>query len=348
MSEKLRLGLIGAGSQGCYLSEAAIITGEAELCACADVNPQATESAMALCGYPRAYSDYREMLSQEVLDAVIVATTHDQLQPVALAAVEAGTPVLVEKPMALTAADGRSLADAAQQAGVVLMPGYSLRFMPERIRMKGLLDDDAVGDVVHVLAGQLMSSIDGGWLGDHARGGGPLYYIGTHVIDQVLWVVGRPAESVFAEVNWPKEANAEADALLTIRFADDIGAQVCCSQRMGGRYGWLDVVGNAGRIRAEWESNCLYVESQNMESFAHPTYIQVPVDACHADHPPEAAARLSGFKYVRAWAAELTEFFTAIREDRGPCVTAEDGVRVLEITDAVFESGRTGRSVDLK
>jgi predicted dehydrogenase len=351
MSNALRFGLIGCGSQGRYLSEAASITGQAELCACADVNPEAAQRAVALNGYAKAYDDYREMLAAERLAAVIVATTHDQLQPVAMAAVEAGVHALVEKPMALTAADGRALVEAARARGVKIAVGYTLRFMPERVHMKKLLEEGAVGDLAHVFAGQLIGGM-GGWLGDRARGGGPLFYIGTHVLDQVLWVVGSRAERVFAEVNRVAQATSpadavEADASVTIRFEGGVVAQVCCSQRMGGRYGWLDVVGSAGRVRAEWESNCLYVESHRPGAPPYPATIEVPADAYHPAYSPEATARLTGFRYIRAWAAELTDFVGAIREDRDPRASGEDGLQVLEITDAVFESERTGAPVAL-
>jgi predicted dehydrogenase len=344
MADKLRFGLIGCGGQGRYLSEALAITGRAELTACADPNPEAVRKAVDLCGYRQAYPDAGEMLAQASLDAVIVATTHDQLQPAAMAALEAGVHAMVEKPMALNAAGGRALVEAAKKADRKLTVGYTLRFLPERIQLKKLLDDGAIGDVVHVLAGQCIGSM-GGWLGDPERGGGPLLYIGTHVIDQVLWVANQPAERVHAEVDFT-ESGVDAGAHITIRFAGGVAAQVCTSQRIGGRYGWLDVIGSAGRLRAEWERPEVYVESQVVDAYRNPTLIRVP-DGAHLPAPvPEARARLSGFRYVRSWAAELGEFIAAIVEDRPPAVTGEAGVRVLEITDAVLESARLGEPVN--
>ena len=327
MADKLRFGLIGCGGQGRYLSEALAMTGQAELTACADPSAEAREKTVALCGYKLVDEDPAQMLAHAPVDAVIVATTHDQLQPCAMAAVEAGKHVLVEK------------------ANRKLMVGYTLRFLPERLHLKKLLDDGAIGDTVHVLAGQMIGAI-GGWLGDPATGGGPLLYIGTHVIDQVLWVVDRPAERVYAEVDFT-ETGVDASAQITVRFADGVVAQVCTSQRMGGRYGWLDVIGSAGRLRAEWERPEVYVESQTIDGYRSPTVIRVPEGAYQPAPSSEAQARVSGFRYVRSWAAELSEFIAAINEDRPPAVTGEDGVRVLQISDAVFESARSGRPVAL-
>ncbi len=346
MADRLRFGLIGSGSQGRYLSQALALTGQADLVACADPNEEAGQKAVRECGYETAYADAEEMLGQEELDAVIVATTHDQLQPAAMAAVRAGKHAFVEKPMALTAADGRKLVAEADRAGVKLMVGYTLRFMPERILLKKLLDSGAIGDTCHVIAGQLIGHL-GGWLGDSARGGGPLMYVGSHVIDQVLWVVGQSARRVFAEVERPSKEDVEAAASLTIQFEGGVVAQVCTSQKMGGRYGWLDVIGSGGRLRSEWESNVLYIESREFDSYRHPTEIEVPADPYLPPVVAEPIVSVTGIKYVRMWAAEMTDFIGAIREDRPPATTGDDGVRVLEIIDAVFKSGRTGRPVGL-
>lgn len=346
MSDAVRLGLIGCGGQGGYLSEAAAITGQVELVACADIDAARAEQFAARFGYEEAYGNAAEMLDEAGVEAVIVATAHDQLQPAALDAVRAGKHVLVEKPMALDAASGQVLVDAARRADVRLMVGYTLRFLPERREMRRLLDAGAVGEITYISGGQLIGPLSG-WLADRSRGGGPLYYVGSHALDFVLWMAGSPVERVFAEVTWADDEGVELDAAVTLRFADGFTAQVVTSQRMGGRYGWCDVIGSAGRLRAVWESPEVYVESRNLPEYRLPTRIEVPATEHQPPLPPEAAARLSGFKYVRAWAVEIMEFISAIREGRDPAISGEDGVRVLEVIDAVFESARTGMAVDV-
>jgi len=345
MDGKLRFGLIGCGSQGRYLSEALRLTKQADLVACADIKAEAAERAVQQCGYKRAFTDADAMLSEADLDALIVATMHDQLQPCGMKVVEAGKHLFIEKPMALNAAEGRELVEAARRAGVKTMVGYTLPFLPARVRMKRLIAEGAIGDMAHIFAGQIIGRM-GGWLADPAHGGGPLLYIGTHVIYQVLDVVEAKAERVYAEVKWT-ETGVDEECLFTIRFDDGVVAQICTSQRLGGRYGWIDVLGSKGRLRSEWESNDLFVQSQAIESYRDPTVIQVPAESVGPKIGAGEIASVSGFKYVRAWAAEFVEFIAAINENRGATVAGEDGVRVLEITDAVFESGRTGQPVNI-
>ena len=344
MSDAIKLGLIGCGGQGGYLSEAAAISGRAELLACADIEIERAERFAGQFGYAEAFGNTAEMLDEADIEAVIVATSHDHLQPAAMDAVRAGKHALVEKPMALTAGAGRELVDAAQKADVRLMCGYTLRFLPERREMRRLLEDGAVGGVTHVLSGQLIGAM-GGWLADRTRGGGPLYYVGSHALDFLLWMAGAEVESVYADINWAADASVETDVSIAIRFDNGILGQLLTSQRMGGRYGWCDVIGTAGRLRAEWENEEVFVQSQAMSEYANATRIEVPANAHHPQYAREASARLNGFKYVRSWAAEFTEFADAIHEGREPSVSGEDAVRALEVIDAAFESDETGEPV---
>ena len=345
MTDKLRFALIGCGSQGRYLSEALALTGEAELVACCDLNAEAARQTVDRWGYAQAFTDTGRMLAEAAPDAVVVATIHDQLQPCGLAVVNAGKHLFVEKPMALNAADGRVLVNAARSAGVKLMVGYTLPFLPTRVRLKQLIDEGVVGEIVHVTAGQFIGPVDG-WLAQPEHGGGPLFYIGTHVIYQVLDLVPSPARRVFAEVE-RADSGVDNSCLLSVHFENGLTAHIGTSQKIGGRYGWLDVLGTAGRLRSEWESNEIFVQSTAVDAYRDPTTIVVPEEATGPALEHGQMASATGFAYVRAWAAQFVEFIAAIHEDRDPAITGEDGVRVLEITDAVFQSGRSGSAVDL-
>ncbi|MEW6359853.1 MAG: Gfo/Idh/MocA family oxidoreductase [Planctomycetota bacterium] len=345
MADKLRFGLIGCGGQGRYLSDALNITGLAEMAACADLLPEKAKEAAAQCGYKETYADAAAMLAKADLDAVIVATMHDQLQPCGMQVVEAGKHLFIEKPMALNAADGRKLVAAARKAGVKIMVGYTLPFLPARVRMKQLLDKGVIGDIVHVTAGQLIGNM-GGWLGAPEHGGGPLLYVGTHALYQVLDVVPAPAKRVFAEVDFTP-SGVDAWCQFTIRFEGGVAAQMTTSQRMGGRYGWIDIIGTDGLLRSEWESNQLIVQSRKVAEYKERTAIEVEATAVGPAAKLGVMASVTGFRYVRSWAAEFMEFIAAIREGREPRVNGEAGIRVLEICDAVIESGKTGKAVEL-
>lgn len=334
MAERLRLGLIGAGHLGQYISPAIRETGDFEMVAAADINDGAREAATAEYGYLRAYRDYRDMLGREQLDAVIVATPHHLLGECSLAVIEAGVHVFVEKPMALSAAEASRVVGAARAADVRLMVGYCMRFAAVRRRMKDLVERGAIGDLVTVVGGK-----GGGplpverwpWMGDVGRGGGQMMYLGSHLIDQVLWVANSRVKRVYAEMTLRRGDLTDETTTLIIGFENGVRAELLVSQGMWASFDYVEVMGSGGYIRAEWSpANRLQVRSSAMQAYEHPTTILV----CNE---PEKGM------YVE----ELHEFASAIRENRDPAVTGEDGFEVLRVIGAAFESARTEQVVTL-
>ena len=152
MVQPLRFGLIGCGQQGREHSR-----GARPRCRRATGGVQRPRSGVTRRGRRRLrsvarFADFRRMLEQTRLDAVIVATTHDVLADAALAAVQTGCHVFCEKPLATSADRARPVVEAARRAGRNLMVGYIQRFDPLRQRLKHLLDGGAFGDLAYVVA----------------------------------------------------------------------------------------------------------------------------------------------------------------------------------------------------
>jgi myo-inositol 2-dehydrogenase / D-chiro-inositol 1-dehydrogenase len=202
-----------------------------------------------------------------------------------------------------------------------------LRYTPVRLAMRDLLRAGAVGEVGYVTAGK-GGVPHTGWLADPNQGGGQLLFLGSHVTDQLLWLLGSAAERIYAEVEWRRDNGTDATSMYTIRFANGVSAHVACSQADHSSFDYVEFVGAAGRVRADWPTNMLTVHSDVVTAYASPTTI-----------------RVAGDPLDRMYIDELTEFVTALRDGRALAITAEDGVRVLEILDAVVDSGRTGQPV---
>jgi predicted dehydrogenase len=141
----------------------------------------------------RAVDDWREALKARV-DAVIVATTHDQLAPIALGAVEAGCHVLVEKPAGRHVDEVRPIAEAAAARELVVKVGFNHRFHPALLRARELVDQGALGPLMFVRAryghgGRL--HYDKEWrCQSEFSGGGELIDQGSHLIDLSRWFLG--------------------------------------------------------------------------------------------------------------------------------------------------------------
>ena len=328
MVSGMRIGLIGCGGHGLGVLAPAIEAVEgAELTACADVDEAAARGAAERLGLNRHHVDYRDMLLTEDLDAVVVALPHHLLKDASLAAIGRGVNVFVEKPMALSRAEGKKVRDAARSAGVTVMVGYCQRYDEGRRTMKALIERGAVGDIVVVNAGKGCPPLTG-WLADPATGGGELLWLGVHITDQVLWMAGSTPERVSGEIVWHPRTGADQSAVFTIRFESGVLANVLCSQNVASGLDFIEVLGSEGRVRAEWPSGVVQVYSEALPEYRHPTTIR--------PRSPQTANMYRD--EMRAWIASLAD-------GRPPPIDAGAGVRVLSIIDAVFESARTGAPV---
>jgi len=120
------------------------------LVAAADPSPQTGEDALDILGFERAYEDYRELLADPEVDAVSIASPNFLHHKIALAAIEAGKPFWIEKPMGVNAAQSRKIALAAQKAGLVSAVGFTYRHTPAIEYMRSLVRDGSLGRITNV------------------------------------------------------------------------------------------------------------------------------------------------------------------------------------------------------
>ena len=329
MGAPFRLGLIGAGRQGRHLSAAARALGDCELVACADPDTAVAGQTQRDFGYQHTYRDHETLLAEAVVDGVLVATPHNLLAPVSHAVIAAGRHVFIEKPVGVHAGEVREVVAAAEAAGVTLMVGYCLRYTPVRLLMKELIDDGAIGDIVFVSAGKGGAPLSG-WLADPQAGGGQLLFLGSHVSDQLLWVVGQPATQVYSTMRYRPGTDVDATSAFMLTFANGVTAQVTCSHEVHQPYDFVEVYGTRGNVRADWPLNTLIVQSDVVDAYREPTTIH------HTGDP-----------FDPMYIAEVQEFVAAARVGRSAAISGEAAVAVSAILDAVKESHRRGQPVAL-
>jgi len=148
LADRTRIGVIGCGliAQVMHLPYLAELSDRYEISAMCDLSPEVVNACGERYRVSSRYVDWREMLGQP-LDAVLIATSGDHA-PIAISAAEAGLHVLVEKPMALSAADAELMVQAADETGVTLMVGTMKRYDPAYERLGELLDG---GDDLHLV-----------------------------------------------------------------------------------------------------------------------------------------------------------------------------------------------------
>ena len=225
----LRVGILGAGFFGAFHARAIAATPSVQLAAVCDARLELAQAIAAEHG-GKASADWSALLADASIDAVVIATPHHLHRDMAVAAAEAGKHILLEKPMARTAAECSAVIAAAERAGVKLMVGQLLHFALPCLVARRIIDSGELGRPVTgfaTLSKLWMEPNRRSWHLDPATGGGMLMTAGIHVLDLLIWMMGEPAQAVSAAVGALfHEQAADDSALLLLRFPDGRFGQV--------------------------------------------------------------------------------------------------------------------------
>ena len=337
MTARLGVGIVGAGRIGTKRAAAIAASPGARLVAVADIDP-ARAATLARDFGATAAAGAEELIADREIDAVLVATPHRWLAPVALAALRAGKHVLVEKPLAMTAAAAAELVATAEASGRVLKTGFNHRCHRALAEARALAGRGRIGRLLHIRCryghGGRAGYADEWRANPVESGGGELMDQGIHALDLFRWFLGEFSEvyAVLTRAFWPMPV--EDNAFCTLRTPAGQVAQLHASWtqwknifsfEVFGERGYLVVEGLGGNYGQE-----RLVVGRRPDEFG----------------PPEEEIKLfSGAD--ASWAAEWTEFEAAIREARAPVGDVRDGWQALRLVEAAYASSRKGRPVPL-
>ncbi|MDQ2998894.1 MAG: Gfo/Idh/MocA family oxidoreductase [Chloroflexota bacterium] len=328
----LCVGIIGCGYQGGILAQAIGRTTSLQVTACADPDHIAAARVAKLAGNVAVYASIDALLQAATVDAVIIATPHDVLYETALAALHAGKHVLAEKPIGMDEKEAAQLEIAVQGTDLCFMAGYSFRYIAAFQKVHALVQANAVGEMLSIAGAIGISPMSSGWEASPETGGGPLLYVGSHLVDAMLWYLQDDPIAVVADVCYRADTRADETTAFQIQFARGAVAQGMVTQTASGFFNNLDMYGRQGRISLR--GNGLHYTIDIISS-ALPAYTQLTTL-----HIPQ----IDDLRMLML-APQLAEFAQAIQEHRQPAVTVTDGRRVLKVLDAIIKSDRTGEPV---
>jgi predicted dehydrogenase len=347
--DPIGVGLIGYGLAGAVF-HAPLIASTPGLALRMVVTGDPERQAQAKGRYPdvRILEDVELLWERpDDLDLVVVATPNRFHVPLGLAALEAGLPVVIDKPMAPTAEEGRRLIAAADGRGLLLSVFQNRRWDGDFLTIRRLLSEDALGPVV-----RLESRFDrwrpafapGAWRerGDPEEAGGLLFDLGSHLIDQAVQLFGPPLD-VYAEVDRRRPgAEIDDDVFVALRHADGVRSHLWMSVLAAIPGPRLRVLG----LRAAYEKHGLDVQEAELAEGRRPD------DPAWGREPAERWGRLSSGDRERSVETEAgaypryyVEVARALRAGGPPPVEPREAVAVLEIIEAALESAWTGNVV---
>jgi predicted dehydrogenase len=189
-----RWGILGTGGIAGMFADDLRLSDVGELAAVASRTAVRAEAFAARTSAPRFYGSHAELLADGDIDAVYVAVPHSAHHEVALAAIESGKAVLVEKPFTINREQAEELVKLARSRGVFLMEAMWTRFLPHMVRVRELLAQDRLGDVRMVTAelGVWFRRDPAHRMFDPHLGGGALLDLGVYPLSFISMVLGTP------------------------------------------------------------------------------------------------------------------------------------------------------------
>jgi predicted dehydrogenase len=194
MADTIRWGIIGPGNIAHRFAEGIGAVPNAELTAIASRTPERAQAFAEKWGVPTRYATYEDLVSDPEIDAVYVSTPHPFHAPCSLLAIEAGKPVLCEKPFTVNAAEARKVVEAARARGVFVMEAMWTRFFPVMARIREAIGEGEIGEVrlVHADFGFRAGVNPEGRLFSPALAGGGLLDVGVYPISLASMLLGKP------------------------------------------------------------------------------------------------------------------------------------------------------------
>jgi predicted dehydrogenase len=324
----VRLGIVGLGYWGKNLLRTFSRTPNVRVTHLCDPDPAALARALDQHPGARATARYDELLAADDLDAVVLATPPSRHHEMALAALEAGKHVWVEKPLALRAADGRRLVDTARAAGRVLFVDETFLYDPLVREMKRLVDQGALGEVCHLSFERL-------GMGRIRRDSNVWWNSAPHDLSILLYLVPRPVTRVHLHDHADRQRGIADMAVCDLELAGGVSAHIYLSWLHPEKTARVTVVGRERMLayegRFEKRGITLYdyaLETANAEGNL------IPIRHFTA-HPLEVPAAVEPL----ALAAE--HFVESIRTGTEPLTSGARSLRVVEVLEAA-EHGATG------
>ncbi len=318
-----RIGVIGAGNFArSVLLPALKKIDAAQLRGVVTASAASAHQTAARFGFAYAATDWRQVVDDPQIDAVMIATRHDLHASIAAAALRAGKSVFLEKPMALNNEDLDDLLEAWRSSGRILQIGFNRRFAPTYQKLKSLFAARRAPLVMsyRVNAGAVP---DSSWVIDPVEGGGRMIGEVCHMVDTLLDLVGAPVRTVHAQAIG---AGSGDDVVLILGFDDgSVGTIVYAS---GGDRSlpkeYLEVMGGGrAAVLDDFLSVRLYAAGSKRAS----------------------GGRLG--RQDKGHAAELAAFVDALRHGRPSPVDPELAAHVTRVTFAAVESARDGLPIQV-
>lgn len=337
MTENPSIAVVGAGLIG--RRHAGLVARDAHLAAIVDPAPAARDVAAAH-GVPW-FADIADALERARPDGVIVATPNHLHLAHGTACIEAGLPALIEKPLADNAAAARTLRDRAEAAGVPLLVGHHRRHGGAVKVARAAIEAGDLGRIVAVQAAFLLYKPDDYFAADWRRqpGAGPTYINLIHDIDMLRHLCGEIVAVQATEASAVRGFAVEDTSAIILQFEGGALGTVTVSDTAVAPWSWEMTSGENPMYPETTQS--AYQIAGTLGGLSLPDLHLWRHDGPRGWTTPIAAERLPHDRPDPV-AAQLAHFIEVIAGRASPLVTAQEGLRNIEVLDAIKRAAASG------
>ena len=337
----INVGVIGTGWCGGIRAETCAKSPFVNDLHIAEIKEARLKEVVALANPVTATTDYRRLLENPTIDAVMISTTPEPTHyPIAKESLQAGKHVLLEKPIALELREADELIRLARSKDLVFTIGYSQRFNPKFAYVKRSIEDGTIGDPVSALVSRHITRNLGKKIGGRVKLS-PAAMEATHDIDFVLWCLAprKPVKVYAQEVRkiMGPQYNVPDCVWIIVTMDDGSAFTIGAGWVLPPAYPnfsstWIEVVGTEGALMVDDTHRDVYVTTMQGG-------IQFPISTM----PGESV----GHVYAGPMAAETVYFLECVALRRQPIVTPEHAKMVMQVYQAADLSAETGHPVEI-
>lgn len=306
----------------------------AEISAVSDKSKSNLKSVADKFGIKNRYVDYKELLRNDDCDAVIISTPTSTHRDIAIDVLKAGKHVLIEKPVAKSLKEAEDIKKASLKYNKSVMVGMNLRYRPDAMLVKSLLNNKEIGDVFYIKASWLrkQSSSEKWFMKKGEAGGGVLMDLGILLLDLSIWLLNYADVSAVSVKNFMHRTKAIEDSsvgLVRLKGNKLINFEVSWSLLSDKDNLHLDIFGTQGTVHL------------------NPLRAYKLINGVKIDYSPSHSAAGNKNLYKKSYENELKHFIGTVEGNVGITSSIDSALHRMKLLEALYKSANTNAEVKL-
>ncbi|HGJ64772.1 TPA: hypothetical protein ENS27_05200 [bacterium] len=345
MASGINTAVVGYGFAGkCFHSYLVGLADGLNLYAVSTRDPERRSAAEKDYGV-KTYADIDDLLKDDKVELVVIATPHDSHKDLSIKCMNAGRHVVVDKAMCMNTVEADAMIEASKKNNVMLSIFQNRRWDSDYLTVKQAIDSKLMGEVFLIQVAILGYGRPGGWRGIKKHVGGQIYDWGAHLVDQCLRLIPSKVDTVFCDTHHVKwDIDIESHLHTTVRFQDGVSYEIELSNICRIKKPRWFVLGDKGTL-------CKYgIDPQE------PAMIRGNIDAAiyNPDERPKVVTEVDGevkeitLEYIPGnWKAYYQNIADVLNKGVELAVKPEEVRENMRLIDAIMESAEKGISVKM-